>query len=78
MDKPFESDHTGLEEFGLRYDHAKECVVWEETLSYAPDSEFSKNIDANIAADDRAFLAAIGVTEWTGDADVPRLREEDH
>jgi hypothetical protein len=63
MSESFESEpiNPDLEEFGLFYDRAKQCVVWEETFGSDPDSEFCKNIDALVEAGDRKFLTAVGI-----------------
>jgi hypothetical protein len=45
-------------------------MCWEETLDYDPTSEWSKSVDARLAAADKAFLANCGIAEWTNDADV--------
>jgi hypothetical protein len=72
MSEPFESEpiNPDLEEFGLFYDRAKQCVVWEETFGSDPDSEWSRAVEARQAAADTAFLASCGIAEWVNDADV--------
>jgi hypothetical protein len=63
MDKSLESEpiSTGLEEFGLFYDRARQCVVWQERLSCDANSESCRAIDEKIQNDDRTFLRSCGV-----------------
>jgi hypothetical protein len=63
MSEPFDSEpiNPDFEELGLYYDRAKQCVVWQEMLSYDPESPWCKNIEAKIETDDRAFLKACGI-----------------
>ena len=50
-----------LEDCGLRWDAARQSIVWEEMLDYDPDSEWCREIDRNIKALDDAFLQSCGV-----------------
>jgi len=65
MDKPFQPEPimTGFEDDGLRWDARLQCVVWEETLRYDPDSEWCRALDDRIRKDDKDFLAACGIAD---------------
>jgi hypothetical protein len=52
-------DHD-IEEMGFSVD-SDGRLVWEEVLDYHPNSEWCRQIDAKIEADDQAFLTACGI-----------------
>ena len=54
MDEQFEFDAG---EAGFRFDAIRNAFVWDEELSYDPNSPWCQAIDAKIKKDDLAFLA---------------------